>query len=62
VNNETVQLHAIITDVAQNRFRYLENRDRVDPLTFGCLVAQDVIQRLDSADILVVSRWTRRQT
>jgi len=36
-----------------------ENRDRVDPHTFGRLVAQEVIQRLETADIVVVSRWRR---
>ena len=36
-----------------------ENRDRVDPHTFGQIVAREVIQRLETSDIVVVSRWTR---
>jgi hypothetical protein len=59
VDNETLQLHAIITDVAQNRLRYLENPDRVGPMTFGRLIGQEVIQRLDRADIVLVARWRR---
>ena len=54
-----MQLYALIADVTQNRFRYLENRDRVDPHTFGQIVAREVIQRLEVANIVVVSRWTR---
>jgi hypothetical protein len=60
MDNETAQLYAFIADVVQARFRYLENRDRVDPMTFGRIVAQEVISRLESADIVVVSRWTQR--
>jgi len=59
VDNEQLQLHTIIADVVQNRFRYLENRNRVDPMTFGRIVAEEVIRRLESADVVVVSRWTR---
>jgi hypothetical protein len=55
-----MQLYAFVADVVQNRFRYLENRDRVDPHTFGQLVAREVIERLEAADIVVVSRWTQR--
>jgi len=43
----------------QARFRYLENRDRVDPVTFGRIVAEEVIRRLETANVVVVSRWTR---
>lgn len=57
MDNETVQLFAIIADVAQSQFRYIENPDRVDPTTFGRIVAQEVIQRLNLANIVVVSRW-----
>jgi hypothetical protein len=59
VDNETAQLQAIIADVTQMRFRYLENRERIDPMTFGRIVAQEVIQRMDEQNIVVVSRWTR---
>jgi len=59
MDNETAQLYAFIADVVQARFRYLENRDRVDPHTFGQIVAREVIQRLETSDIVVVSRWTR---
>ena len=55
-----MQLFNFVADVVQMRFRYLENRDRVDPHTFGRIVAQEVISRLESADIVVVSRWTQR--
>lgn len=60
MDNETTHLYALIADVVQNRFRYLENPDRVDPHTFGQVVAREVIERLGSADIVVVSRWTQR--
>jgi len=59
VDNEQLQLHTIIADVVQARFRYLENRDRVDPVTFGRIVAEEVIRRLETANVVVVSRWTR---
>jgi len=59
VDNEQLQLHTIIADVVQARFRSLENRDRVDPMTFGRIVAEEVIRRLETADVVVVSRWTR---
>ena len=54
-----MQLFNFVADVVQMRFRYLENRDRVDPHTFGQIVAREVIQRLETSDIVVVSRWTR---
>ena len=59
MDNEQLQLHTIIADVVQARFRSLENRDRVDPMTFGRIVAEEVIRRLEGADVVVVSRWTR---
>jgi hypothetical protein len=59
VDNEQMQLFNFVADVVQMRFRYLENRDRVDPHTFGQIVAREVIQRLETADIVVVSRWAR---
>ena len=59
MDNEQLQLHTIIADVVQARFRSLENRDRVDPMTFGRIVAEEVIRRLETADVVVVSRWTR---
>ena len=59
MDNQQLQLHTIIADVVQARFRSLENRDRVDPMTFGRIVAEEVIRRLETADVVVVSRWTR---
>ena len=59
MDNQQLQLHTIIADVVQARFRSLENRDRVDPMTFGRIVAEEVIRRLEGADVVVVSRWTR---
>ena len=59
MDNQQLQLHTIIADVVQARFRSLENRDRVDPMTFGRIVAEEVIRRLETANVVVVSRWTR---
>ena len=54
--DETVTLRRIIADCVQSQFRYLDNRDRVDPHWFGDRVAQEVMDRLRSAGIEVVSR------
>jgi hypothetical protein len=59
MDNETAQLYAFIADVVQHCFRYLNDRDRADPHAFGQIVAREVIQRLEAADIVVVSRWSR---
>ena len=54
MKDETVTLSRIVADCVQSQFRYLDNK--VDPHAFGDRVAREVIGRLRSARIDVVSR------
>ncbi|HWN80312.1 MAG TPA: hypothetical protein VNN81_21015, partial [Bradyrhizobium sp.] len=56
MKDETVTLSRIVADCVQSQFRYLDNPAEVDPRGFGDPVAREVIGRLRSARIDVVSR------
>ena len=56
MKDETVTLSRIVADCVQSQFRYLDNPAEVDPRGFGDRVAREVIGRLRSARIDVVSR------
>jgi hypothetical protein len=56
-NYETDTLRHIIADCVQSQYRYLPDRGAVDPHDFGYRIARAVIQRLETANIGLVSRW-----
>jgi hypothetical protein len=57
--DETVALRRIIVDCVQSQYRCLVDPADVDPHAFGDRLACDVLDRLRSAEINVVSRWAR---
>jgi hypothetical protein len=56
MKDETETLRRIVEDCVQSQFRYLDNRDEVDPHAFAYRVAREIIDRIGSARIEVVSR------
>jgi hypothetical protein len=56
MNDEIVTLSHIIVDCMLSRYRYLADAADVDPHDFCKRVAQQVMDRLQSAGIDVVSR------
>jgi hypothetical protein len=56
MKDESSTVHRIIADCVQAQYRYLLDRARVDPHDFGERVAREVMARLQSAGIEVMSR------
>ena len=56
MRDETVTLSQITADCMQSQYRYLADAADVDPHDFCKRVAQQVMDRLQSAGIDVVSR------
>ena len=56
MKDETVTLSRIIVDCTQSQYHYLADAADVDPHDFCKRVAQEVMDRLQSAVIDVVSR------
>jgi hypothetical protein len=56
MKDETLTLSRIIADCVQAQYRYFADPADVDPHDFGKRVAREVMDRLQSAGIDVVSR------
>jgi hypothetical protein len=56
MKDESPTLNRIIADCVQALYRYPANPSEVDPRAFGNRVAREVMDRLQSAGIEVVSR------
>jgi hypothetical protein len=56
--DETVAVRRVVADCARSQFRYFADRANADPHDFGDRVANEVMQRLRSVGIDVVSRRT----
>ena len=56
MKDESPTLNRIIADCVQAQYRYFSDSADIDPHEFGRRVARDIMDRLQSAEIDVVSR------